>query len=78
MWRPEQNLNTLRSINLEDVRRIYAFLLDISGDDDRITKLKHQVTKMMPHFDISCKKVQTMENFMSHPSQKRLPILAQF
>ena len=44
----EQNLNTLRSFNLEDVRRIYAFLLNTLGDDDRITKLKHQVTKMMP------------------------------
>ena len=38
----------LRSFNLEDVRRIYDFLLDISGDVNRIIRLKHQVTKMMP------------------------------
>ena len=46
----QQNLKSLGNFKLEDLRKTYGFLLNISEDDDKITKLKHLgIRKMIWH-----------------------------
>ena len=46
----EENVKNLSTMKLEDLRRTYAFLMDCSEEEERITELKHLgIRKMLMH-----------------------------
>ena len=55
-----------------------SMLLECWGTTDLMCQMTVLLSPQMNYNDKSHTKVHTMEKFMSYPSQKRLPILAQF